>query len=111
MNLIKRIGLGALCACGVYLLITIVVIPLVYVLNYFLPSPDFADASTVDMIVFAAKMSGALMIGPLIIFCHSELPDRFKLESDVVLDTFGQLLKDTGFMLLMGAIAVSIYFW
>ncbi|MBO1897727.1 hypothetical protein HNW13_018475 [Shewanella sp. BF02_Schw] len=111
MNLIKRVVFGLLLAIAIYLVCMIVTVPLMYVMNYFVPSPELTNATTGEMIVLASKMSGALLIPPLLFFCHSELPDHLKLETDVVLDTISSLFTDAAFLLLIASFVAIFFFW
>jgi len=109
-KLTKRLLLAVLIGAAFFAFSLLVTIPLTYTMNYFMPQGVLGNASHFEMVSFAARLSAVLMIPPLILYCHSMLPDHAKLETDVVLSTIHDLLNDGVFLLLIFCVVVSLYF-
>jgi FAD/FMN-containing dehydrogenase len=109
-KLIKRMAFAIMYSVGMFLISMLVTVPLTYGMNFLMPFEDLINATNVEMVVYAARLSAILMVPPLILYCHSMLPDHAKLETDVVLKTFSDLLNDGIFLLLVGSIIFSCYF-
>ncbi|WP_282109329.1 hypothetical protein [Shewanella algicola] len=92
-----------------FLFSMLVTVPMTYGMNFLMLSEDLINATHIEIIIYASRLSAILMLPPLVLYCHSILPEHSKLETDVVIKTVGHLLTDGAFILLVGSVILSLF--
>tara|TARA_R110002033_G_scaffold135713_2_gene175268 strand:+ start:33044 stop:33526 length:483 start_codon:yes stop_codon:yes gene_type:complete len=59
----------------------ILIIPSMYIMAFFIPSAVTANASSIEMLQYAAKVSGSFITSLGLYYYHDKLPDNLKIDT------------------------------